>query len=181
VTLGGLETQVSLPFNRSNGRANDGSTFTGGLDGVGGAYSSTLLVSSAVVNNTLYSVGPANGADVISCAGQVVTLPSGTFSSLRMLATGVEGNQASQNFVVTYTDNSTTTFTQSLSDWFTPQGFSGETAKPMSYRDNGDGSRDNRTFNIYTYSFGLNTARTVKSVTLPNNANVEVLALTLVK
>ena len=43
-----------------------------------------------------------------------------------LLATGVNGNQPDQTFVVTYVDGSTTTITQSLSDWFTPQSYPGE-------------------------------------------------------
>ena len=42
-----------------------------------------------------------------------------------MLATGVHGNQANQTFVVTYTDGTTSSITQSLSDWFTPQNYRG--------------------------------------------------------
>ena len=98
-----------------------------------------------------------------------------------MLATGVNGNQASQTFVVHFSDGTSSTFTQSISDWFTPQSFAGEsTAVSMPHRDNSDGTTDNRTFLLYGYSFALNNAKTVSSITLPNNANVEVLAITLV-
>ena len=69
------------------------------------------------------------------------------------LGTGVDGSQASQTFVVTYTDGTTATFTQSLSDWLTPQNFTGETkALAMAYRDDSDGTKDTRTFNLYGYS-----------------------------
>jgi hypothetical protein len=97
-----------------------------------------------------------------------------------MLATGVNGNQASQPFIVTYTDGTTSTFTQSLSDWFTPQSYAGEAAaQTESYRVSPNGTLDGRTFYLYGYSFTLNNAKTVKSLTLPSNANVVMLAATL--
>jgi hypothetical protein len=42
------------------------------------------------------------------------------------------------------------------------------------------GGRDSRTFHLYNYTFALNNAKTVQSVVLPTNANVEVLAMTAV-
>jgi len=153
----------------------------GGLDSNGYAYSSNLLGSSTSFNGVSYTYGAANANNAVSAAGQTITLPAGQFSSLRMMATAVGGSQTSQTFTVTYTDGTSTTFTQSLSDWFTPQSYAGElTAVAMSYRDTNSGGRDSRTFNLYNYTFALNNAKTVQSVQFPNNANVEVLALTLV-
>ncbi|PYX91112.1 MAG: hypothetical protein DMG67_11130 [Acidobacteria bacterium] len=180
---GGTQAQANLggAFNRE-GIVTDGTTFTtGGLDGGGSAYSANLLGSSVTFNGATFTLGAANSSNDVSTAGQTITLPSGQFSSLRMLATGVNGNQASQTFVVHFSDGTSSTFTQSISDWFTPQSFAGEsTAVSMPHRDNSDGTTDNRTFLLYGYSFALNNAKTVSSITLPNNANVEVLAITLV-
>src|ERR1700761_9163043 len=47
---------------------------------------------------------------------------------------------------------------------------------PITYRDNGQGVRDNRTFYMYEYKFALNANKTVASVTIPANRNVVVLA-----
>ena len=35
-------------------------------------------------------------------------------------------------------------------------------------------------FNVYGYSFALNSVKTVRSLTLPNHTNVKLLALNLV-
>jgi alpha-mannosidase len=89
-------------------------------------------------------------------------------------------SQPSQTFVVTYTDGTTTTLTQSLSDWFTLDNFPGESiARTESYRLNPDGSIDNETFYVYGYSFAIDATKTVKSLTLPNNVSVVVLAVSL--
>src|ERR1700689_1732318 len=85
-----------------------------------------------------------------------------------LLGTAVNGNLASQHFIVTYSDNSTTTYTQSVSDWFTPQYYPGESvAATTTYRDEYNGDKDNRTFLLYGYSFAINPKKTVKSLTLP--------------
>jgi hypothetical protein len=109
-----------------------------------------------------------------------ITLPQGKFSELKLLATGVNGNQVNQGFTVTYTDGTTARTYQSLSDWYTPQKYSGESeAVTLPYRLIATGATDNRTFYLYGYSIAINDAKTVKSLTLPANRNVVVLAVTL--
>jgi hypothetical protein len=175
-------TQISLSpvFNRA-GIYTDGRTFSGGLDGVGSACSANLLGPAPTWNSTLFNLGPANASDAVSCAGQTVTLPAGQYTTLLMLGTAINGNQNSQTFTVTYTDNSTAAFSQNLSDWYSPQHYAAESVvATMPYRNQSNGTKDNRTFYLYGYSFTLNQTKTVKSITLPNNGNVIALALTLV-
>jgi hypothetical protein len=97
-----------------------------------------------------------------------------------MLAAGVNGSQTGQIFKVTYTDGTTSTYSQSFSDWFKPQSFPGETkAVTMAHRNNSHGAADNGPYYLYGYSFILNNAKTVSSIALPSNGNVKVFALTL--
>ena len=160
----------------------DGTSYsTGGLDGVGYSYSANLLGTSRVYSGILLDVGPANDPDAIGAAGQIIALPAGQYSNLVLFGTGVEGNQTSQTFTVTYTDGSTTDFIQSLSDWYTPQRYAGEQeGVAMAYRNFDNGTKDNRTFNLYEYRFALNKTKTVQSLTLPNNSHVAVLSATVV-
>lgn len=162
-----------------SGLVTDGSTFTnGGLDAGGRAYAANLLGTAQTVNGVLFSLGPANAPDAVS--GATVPLPAGQFSTLVLLATGVNGGQLSQVFTVTYTDGSTASFTQSLSDWCTPQLFPGESnAILMPYRDNSIGTRDTRPMTLYGYSFSLSKAKTPSAITLPKNRNVVVVAISL--
>ena len=179
-----VAASLSSFYNRA-GIYQDGVTFTnpatGGLDGGGEAYSGTMLGSYLTWTNTLFAFGPLNATDVISTAGQTIPLTPGNYSRLRMLATGVQGGQTSQSFIVTYGDATTATFVQSLSDWFTPGNYPGESqAYPMGHRNNSNGSPDNRPFYLYGYSFTLNSTKTVKSIRLPSDANVIVAAISLV-
>lgn len=172
-------------YNRA-GIYTDGTTYTnpatGGIDGGGYSYSGTMLGSSQTWSNTLFDFGPLNATNVISCTGQVVTLPPGNYSRLQMLGTAVNGNRPSQSLTVTYTDLTTGNFVQGFSDWFTPQNYAGEfKAIPLTYRNSANGSSsENNALYLYGYSFALNSSKTPQSVTLPNNANVIITAISLV-
>ena len=97
-----------------------------------------------------------------------------------LLATRIEGNQASETITVNYTDGTSSKFVQSFSDWFIPQKYLGESeGVAMAYRDFDNGTKDPRTFNLYSYRFALHPTKVVQSITLPNDANVVVLAVTL--
>ncbi len=182
VGTAGTGTQVNLSsqFN-VNGIYTDGTTYsTGGLDGTGYSYSANLLTTSRVFTSTLFDFGPANELDAVGCSGQSVALPEGQFSGLMLLATGVEGNQTSQTLTVSYTDGTNSKFVQSFSDWFTPQKFAGESeGVAMAYRNYENGTKDNRTFNLYAYRFALHSTKVVQSISLPNDSHVLVLAATL--
>lgn len=167
----------------TTGVFNDGVTFsgTGGIDSQGNAYSGILLGTVQTWTNNTFMIAVPNGYNVVRCAGQTINLSSGQFSTLKLLATGVNGAQTSQTFTVTYTDSTTSTFTQSLSDWMTSSGYSGETvASSMAYRNISTGGRNTVTTRLYGYAFSLNNGKIVKSITVPNNSNVVVLAMTLV-
>ena len=178
----GTGTPVNLAADfTANGIYTDGSTYTtGGLDGLGYSYSANLLTASRVFSGVLFDLGAANVPDAVRCAGQSILLPQGQFSSLLLFATGVEGNQASQTIVVRYTDGTAAKFVQSFSDWYTPQKYPAESeAVAMAYRNFDNGTKDQRTFNLYEYRFALNATKTVRSITLPNNTNLDVFAATL--
>ena len=174
--------QVSLAgyLNRV-GIVGDGSTFNGGLDGSGSSLSGHRLGTSRTWNGTPFTIAAVGGNNVVSVAGQTISLPAGSFSSLEFLATAVNGNQPNQAFVVTYADGTTETFIQGVSDWFTPQNYRGESdAVDMLYRDESDGTMDNRSFHIYGYSLSLRPGKAVRSITLPTNGKVIILTISLV-
>lgn len=178
----GQEVDLSSAFD-VNGIYTDGSVYsTGGLDGSGYSYSAKLLTKLRILDLVKFKFGAANVPDAVACKGQSLTLPQGKFSGLMLLATGVQGSQASQTFTVNYTDGTSTQFVQSFSDWSSAQNFAGEIeAVAMSYRNSANGSKSAGLFNLYAYESALNPAKVVQSVTLPNDADVIVLAATLLQ
>jgi hypothetical protein len=176
----GTPVDLSAEFNL-DGIYKDGKKYsTGGLDGLGYSYSANLLATSRVLNGVQFDFGAANVLDAIGCSGQSVPLPTGQFSDLLLLATGVAGNQTSETLTIKYTDGTSSHFVQNFSDWFTPQKFHSESeAVAMPYRNYKDGTKDQRTFNLYAYKLVLNPSKVVQSISLPNDPNVVVLAATL--
>jgi hypothetical protein len=152
----------------------------GGLDGRGTAYSGTLLGPGLIWNGTPFKFGPTNAADVVAAIGQTITLPPGHFTNLALLATAVNGTKISEILTLTYADDTSSRWTQGFSDWFTPRNFLRESnALAMDYRNHGRGGQDDHRFYLYGYAFPLDSNRTVRSLTLPGNSEVKVLALTL--
>jgi hypothetical protein len=181
---GGAGTPVNLSEAYNvNAFDTDGSNFTPqtGTGGLGGfAYSSNQLTASRVLDGIQFDFGKPNAPDAVLGAGQTIPLPGGRFGTLQLLATGFDGNQSALKLVVTYSDGTTSTFTQSFSDWFSPSHNLGEAeAVAMPYRDGENGTMDERQFNLYGYSFLLDRGKQVKSLTLPNDAEMVVLAATL--
>jgi hypothetical protein len=185
---GGAGTPVDLAsaYNR-NSIYTDGTSFTSnGLDGEGYAYSSNLLTGSRILNGIQFNFGPVNQPDAVHGDGKPISLPAGQFATLQLLAAGVYGPVLGQAITVTYTDSSTSMFTQNFSDWCgcvpNPGEQPGESlAVVMPYRDSRDGAQDKQESYLYGYTFALNRAKTVQSLTLPDNHNVIVLAATLTR
>jgi hypothetical protein len=157
---------------------NNSTPANGGFDTESWAYSANLLGPSLSALGVPFYFGTPGSANAVS--NITVPLPAGNFQSLDLAGAAVNGSQASQSFVVTYSDNSTTTFTQSISDWCGPQNYPGETvASTMTYRVSPGSGTVALACNVYAYSFPLNSAKTVSSITLPANRNVAFLAMTL--
>jgi hypothetical protein len=136
----------------------------GGLDNDGYAYPADLLGTSITELGVPFALGNAGRPDAV--ANGTILLPPGNFAVLELLGTAVNGNQCDQVFTVTYADGTTSTFRRSLSDWYTPQKYNGETtALAMPYRITPDGAPSpNGPFYLYGYEFSLNSAKTVKSI-----------------
>jgi ABC-type transport system involved in multi-copper enzyme maturation permease subunit len=103
---------------------------------------------------------------------------------LQLLAAGIYGPVTNQPITVTYTDGSDSSFTQGLNDWCNCGANhvdqSGESlVVTMPYRDSREGTLDRQESYVYAYSFALDPAKSVQSLTLPENRNVVVLAATL--
>jgi serine/threonine protein kinase len=172
---------LSLVYN-ATGIYTEGTAFPSdaSLDRVGFAFPAEVLKAAKIWDGVTFLLGPANAQDAVTSG--TIELPAGKFDGLKMLAVGVNGDQESQVFRVTYSDGTSTDFSQSLSDWYTPENFRGESDVVVTpYRLDGSGGRDDRTFHLYGYSFVLDERKKVRSFALPSNPSVLVFGLTLVR
>ena len=180
VAAGTVPVDLSSAYNVT-GIYNDGSAFAAdaSLDGDGYSFPEQLLGSEQIGDGVVFKLGPPNAPDAVT--GKTIGLPPGKFASLKVLAVGVNGAQELQTFTVTYADGTSSSFTQSLSDWAAPSSFAGESeAVSLPYRLTADGSKDTRTFYADAYSFNLDAQKAVRSLSLPSNRDVLVFAVTLV-
>jgi hypothetical protein len=178
-----VPVDLSRVFNAS-GIARDGGSFptSGSFNGGGASFSSTLLSASREWQNVKFNIGGAQGNNIVSSQGQVVSLPTGKYASLWLLGAGIGGNQMAQEITVSYDDGTSEKLAQNFSDWYQPRSFPGESrAVKMDYRNMANGVRDDRVFYACSYGFDLNSTKTVRSLTLPNNPNVKIVAATLAR
>jgi len=148
------------------------------FDNDGYSYQTTSLSGTVVWNGLTFAIGPNNAPDAVS--NITIPLPAGNFTNLYMLGAMVNNIGASQTFIVTYTDNSTLTFTQNMSDWFNAKGWAGESAVNCSEDRNFDnGTTQADTACLYGYQIPLDSTKTVASVQLPGTRNIVMIAMDL--
>ena len=107
-----------------------------------------------------------------------IALPAGNDSTVNLLATAVNGNQPNQTFIVTLHRWHQLELHAKLERLVHPAETTRENRRrwkwlTASHRPEPP-TTDRST--LYGYSFAINSAKTVQSITLPNNRNVVVLA-----
>jgi alpha-mannosidase len=194
---------VDLPFNLNVCRARGG-TAKEGFDRAGAALPAEMLGDAVVCGGVTFRIGSRLAADrnAVSCQGQTISLPGGSFNRLYILAAAAEGD-AEGVFVV---DGNQTILP--IQDW---TGYIGQwdnrvfqgTLSQLTYSltnqlDHIDGGfikraplawfcshqrRANGSDAIYSYSYLFEYAITIPPgaarLTLPNNPNIRVLAVTV--
>jgi hypothetical protein len=144
-------------------------------------YPGDGLASTINVGGVNFNLGPAINTDnnVVSAVGQTIPLPHQTGGTLHILASAVN-NQPNQSFLVNYalgTDN----IPVSISDWSSSPQYGENVALAFDHRHVVPiGDDFDTTPNIYEYNIPVdNDKGYTQSITLPNNSNVKVFAITL--
>lgn len=161
----------------------DGTTLSSaGVDRSGHAYSGNQMGSSITVFGTTFALGSPNRLNVISTGhSTVIPLPTGPLTKVQLLATAIHKDLSGVVFTVTYTDGTVSKFTQNMSPWTTSKSHSGESiAYTGTYYDTNSGGRVTQKVYLYRYSFTLNSAKTVKNITLPANSEVAIAAISTI-
>jgi hypothetical protein len=188
----------NLPgFFNSTGITSDGSTGYGNLDGYGYSYSAQqLAISGLGAGATVLSGGieyvmppvPANAADNVQCKGQVIPISAAPGASLigflGAAAGAASGANQSGTVTITYTDGTTGTATLGLSDWTLDAGagsvgYGNQIVGTIPYRNESNGTSTGVTSYVYSQVIPCNSAKTVASITLPNNAYMHVFGVSL--
>ena len=168
-------------IHKGMGIVTDGTPFTGGgFDGYGNAYSWEALGSSGTLpwNGVNFQLGTPNQPNFTLAAGQTIAVPQGDYSMLNLAGAAVNGSQQNQQVTLTFTDSSTVVWTQSFSDWCSPQNYGHEAiVSTQANRDTAAGGQEQFTNHVYGYSYTIPTGKTLASITLPNNPAIRLLDL----
>ena len=169
------------------GLATDGTPFAGGgLDGHGNAYSWEAMGNAAsggmrvgstlAWNGVTFELTGPNQPNFTWAAGQTIDVAQGDYNTLNLAGAAVNGSQQNQQILLSFTDGSSVVWTQSFSDWCSPQNYGHEAiVSTQSYRDTASGGTNQTTNRIYGYSYTIPVGKTLASITLPQNLNVRLL------
>ncbi len=179
-SLQGAYNNVGISDNSNPGAGN--------LDGSGYSYSAQTLAATGLMPGAVVSHDgvlftwpnvPAGQPDDVTATGQTVTM-AGTGTVLALLGAGNNGTQ-SGTATITYTDGTTQPFTLSFADWYANSpAAGGEIAVTATNWNVPSGSTlGNHAVSVYYTAVGLQSGKTVASVTLPNNTKLHVFAMTI--
>ncbi|GHE15368.1 GH92 family glycosyl hydrolase [Streptomyces alanosinicus] len=174
------------PYDTNEGVYPDGTSFSGGFDGGGWAFSQNALSAAGVTSGSTLTVDgvsytwptvTSGHLDNLEMAGQTVPMPAGTSgASLGLLGTAAnaptDGSGVSGTVTVTYTDGTTSKATVGFSDWTLNAGSSkpmtgDTTAVTTGYRNTGSGDRDGVKTYVFATKVPLDASKHVASITLP--------------
>ena len=183
-TVVGMSTDGEVVL--SNGYVNDLHSRRWGLDGFGNTYSYQAMGNAAsggmrvgstlAWNGVTFDLADPNQPNFTWAAGQTIAVSQGNYTTLNLAGAGVNGSQQNQQITLTFTDGSSVVWTQSFSDWGSPQNYGHEAiVSTQSYRNTASGGTNQFTNHIYGYSYTIPTGKTLASISLPNNPNLRLL------
>ena len=128
------------------------------------------------------SSGPKN---IVQANGQTISVDQpGTgqsFTNIYLIGAG-HGTQSDVEITVNYTDGSTHPWTQTFSNWSTtpaPGSVEGEVLVNAGTQILQTGNESGQTANVFGYVFEIPEGKTVESLELPDNRNVNILGISL--
>lgn len=176
-----LSTVNLSNFYNEVGLVQDGSKFSSGVNGTIYALSSNTVTSSPSWNGVSFKVGAPNVSNTVSALGQVIPINPVYASKIDMLGFGMFRVQVAQTFKVLYSDGTSDSFTQSMSNWMIPATLSGESkAVNMGYADKYNGTAVNGVYDLFGYQFSVNPSKITTGFVLPVNSQVHVASLATV-
>jgi hypothetical protein len=173
---------VSAALNNEGIKA-DGTASSTSFDGVGYSYSANALQAAGFGSGAAVTVNgvsfqwptvAANTPDNWQTIGQTIAVNAPGATIVGFLGAASRG-PSSGTGTLTYTDNSTQSFTLAFSDWTLNGGTASVlpadgVAATLSYRDNSSGAKQTKTTYVFFTSVALQPGKTLQSVTLPNGA-----------
>lgn len=150
-----------------------------GLDSGGYSFPAEELPAGPVVLGGIpFLIGPGSPNDNISCKGQTISLPSGRFTKIHVLAAAVNGSFIDYATVVR-TGGSSYKVDLAVSDWCTPANYNEQTGIQFTHRHASKQS-DSIKCRIWKQTIHLKTTgKLATAIRLPNKPEIHIFAVTV--
>jgi len=174
----------------TKGITKDPNRADGNIDGKNNSYEELYFDYEPVIFSAYSGVGfkiatKIDGYnDVIACSGEEINLFNFQASNLHIFSAGVNGDQ-SGIFTVKYSDGTYTNIIITNSDWCSdePKYPNEYSALEMGHRHKnvapGDDIPPGGSVHVFEYKISLNPSKKLKTLMLPNNSNLIIIAITL--
>jgi hypothetical protein len=174
-----VKVDLTSSFNR-DGFSYDTNRANGDYDGHAGTYSADLINTSPSYDGATYQLGPKTDGsnNVVKGTGQTITLAQGQYTSIRILASGVNNDQAG-TFRINYSDATYSDISVTVKDWCASSTTGEKVVQTMAQRHISTGDQ---TITCYVFAYYLvpSAGKTVSSLGIPNNNNINVLAISMI-
>lgn len=168
--------QIETSGYNSTGISDDGNPREANYDGGGSSYSSGALKAVGITPGAsvlfngmgfIWPAVPSGTLDNYQASGQTLPVtPVSQATTLAFLGSSTDGN-TSGTATLTYTDNSTQTFTLGLTDWAKgTTAFGNKVVATMTYRNSPTGKQTKNVYLFYA-EVTLSAGKILKSITLP--------------
>jgi hypothetical protein len=120
-----------------------------------------------------------NGApNVVQCDGRTVTIPATSAARVNLLGCAINDTQAGL-FRMNYSDGTSSAVTMRFTDWGAPSPRNTETVAIRFDRRNGPAGPVIAMTSLYRYALPVDKTKRLVSITLPNNPNMKIFAVTV--
>ncbi|MEW2401891.1 GH92 family glycosyl hydrolase [Streptomyces sp. NPDC046862] len=154
----------------------------GDFDGGGWSYDAHLLPAAGPVtwNGVTYDAPDPTGtaANFVEARGQTLMLPARSHGTLRLVAASHNG-PVTTRLTVRYADGSSTEVPLEVGDWAGPAPDGSTVVLDMPHRIKSGQGVDGPSVRLFGHSLELDDAKVMRSLMLPDDARVEVYAITL--
>lgn len=172
----GPQVNITSSFNQ-DGFSYDTNRAEGNYDGAGYSYPAEQAITAPTYNGVSFQLGSLSDGskNVIKATGQQIAMPRAAYSQIMFIGSATGGNQTG-TFQINYMDGTTSTQSITMSNW----GNGGTNiVETFDHRHSQTADMPSNWY-IYAYSLTPTAGKTIHSITLPNNGNVHIMAITVV-
>ncbi|MDQ1657203.1 MAG: hypothetical protein QOD41_2286 [Cryptosporangiaceae bacterium] len=181
VTNGQCAVDLSRDANL-DGTATAANDTQGNFDGGGWSYDADLMPKPGPVTfgDTTYAAPDPAGLtnNFVAAKGQAVLLPDRSATSLRLVATAWNG-PVSTALSVQDSDGTSAQLPITVGDWCNDPGPGGTVVQQMDHRIKDHHGNDGPPVHLFTHALNLDSTKTVRSITLPDDPRLNLYAVTL--